>query len=203
MRRIRLRFLAASLRMRRRTGYSLIEVIMAMAMAAPFLLILTATIAGGLQLQIQADRVVVALALAQAKLSQLANNPNLTETDTQGQLDSGLYRGFQWHLRVTSETINLAEVAETGRLGGRDDEDDGGNADESLNDALPAGVQNVGEEEESWGSSDRAKAIADIPIMRISISIIYPEDAEMPEFHVESVQPAAKTSDTGDTANDY
>ncbi|MEQ9362934.1 MAG: prepilin-type N-terminal cleavage/methylation domain-containing protein [Leptospirales bacterium] len=184
LRRILRRFRTRARRLRRRSGFTLVEMALALAIASSFLVFLTANVSEGIQMQLEADRMTVAVAIAQAKLSQLRNNPNLSPIDQEGELtDAGMYSGYKFRIRVTEEDLDLAEIQQSGKI-----------QSPALGDQLPAGVQNQAGAEESLGTSETTATGGKIPTMRILVVIEYPVGNGFREFRVETLQAARRAS---------
>jgi hypothetical protein len=157
---------------------------LALGIASSFLVFLTANVSEGIQMQLEADRLTIAVAIAQAKLSQLRNNPNLGPLDEEGELsDAGMYSGYQFHLRVTEETLDLAEVQQSGKIQAP-----------AVGDQLPAAVQNSQGNRESLGTSEQTATGGRIDTLRIVVIIKYPVGNGFKEFRVETLQAARKRS---------
>lgn len=181
--RLRRRLAWISLRMKARSGLTLAEMSLALVMAAIMSVMVTTTVSDALRMQGEADRMSVAVALAQTKLSQLLSNPNLSTSDSKGQLgsDAGIYAGYGYEVNVREEKVNLTEVAKTGRL-------------EVVNDQLPAGAQNTGGNVEKAGEGAKTATGGDVDIVRIVVKIYYPLGREggTGEYRVETFRGATK-----------
>ena len=172
----------------RRSGFTLVEMALALAIASSFLVFLTANVSEGIQMQLEADRLTVAVAIAQAKLSQLRNNPNLAPLDQEGELsDAGMYSGYKYHLIVTEEVLDLADVQQSGKIQAP-----------ALDDQLPAGVQNQQGDTESLGTSEATATGGRIDTLRIVVIVKYPVGNGFKEFRVETLQAARKRSTPGE-----
>lgn len=173
--------------LKRRAGFTLVEMALALGIASSFLVFLTANVSEGIQMQLEADRMTVAVAIAQAKLSQLRNNPNLSPVDQEGELtDAGMYSGYKFKIRVTEEDLDLAEIQQSGKI-----------QSPALGDQLPAGVQNSSGKQESLGTAEQTQTGGKIPTLRILVVIEYPVGNGFREFRVETLQAQRKTSQPG------
>ena len=183
--RLRRHLLRSSLRLRRRTGFSLIEASFAVVISVWFLVGVTGTIATAMQHQLEADRYIMAVALTEAKLSQLRNSPSLRPGHQEGTIeDAGLFTGLHWDLRVVDDKINLTEVQQTGRMHAPD-----------VDDQLPDAVQNREQEESLGGRSGGLTTLGDLEVTRIIITISFPEELGLRPFRVETLQDKPRTSD--------
>ena len=172
-----------TLRLKRRTGLTLIEMSMAMLFAGIFSTTIVITVADGLEMQVEADRLSAAVAVTQMKLSQLLSNPNLETSEQKGAFDEkdGIYAGYKYEIKVREEKIDLAKVAETGELDGV-----------NLDDQLPAGFQNGGASREDKGPATQTGGVVDI--VRIVMKVNYPRGRRggEGEYRVETFRGAAK-----------
>lgn len=183
--RFRRRLALISLRLKARSGLTLAEMSLALVMAAIMSVMVTTTVSDGLRMQGEADRMSVAVALAQTKLSQLLSNPNLSTSDSKGQLgsDAGVYAGYGYEVNVREEKIDLAKVAETGELEGL-----------AVDDQLPAGAQNTAGNTQRAGEGTKTQTGGLVDIVRIVVKIYYPLGREggTGEYRVETFRGGAK-----------
>ena len=185
--RLRRMYLRASLRLKKATGLTLVEMAMAIGVTATMTLSVTATIAEGLRLQMEAGRLTVAVALAQTKLAQLLSNPNLATDRQEGSFDedAGMYSGYGYEVEVREEQIDLANIAQTGELKGV-----------STDDQMPTGVQNDAATTEKAGQGAATETGGLVDIVRIIVKITYPrgnKNNDKGTYRVETFQAAKKT----------
>lgn len=156
---------AAKKRPSSREGFTIAEAGIAIAVASLLLIAVTASVSEGIRMQLEADRLSLAVTLAQAKMTQLLNNPELSPGDEEGGFDEGfgMYSGYGYKISVTEVNLDLAQVAETGTI-----------TPASLDDELPATVQNPDDRDEKMGESTKSETGGVVPVYDIRITISYP-----------------------------
>ncbi len=181
-----------NLRVRNRTGLTLVEMALATVVATTFSLYVTLFISGGIQAQVEADRMSIAASLAQTKMSQLLSAPTLEPTANKPQphhfgRDSGVYAGYEVTVIVRQDKINLQNTLSSGEL-----------KSVPVDDKLPAGVQNQEQTIEKAGSSEASVTGGDVNVHRIVIDIkvpLGPNSFRM--YRVETLRSADKPAEMG------
>lgn len=171
-------------RRRSRHGLTLFEMAIAIGLVSTVIVMILSSVSGSLQLQSEADRMSVAVALAQTKLSQLMSRPNLTTSHNKGNFGSnaGMYAGYEFEIDVREDRINLAEVAQSGKLQGT-----------PVSDQLPAGVQNQGETQKA-GQTVATQTGGEVDIVRIVVLIRFPRGQGLKgTYRVETFRRSQKT----------
>ena len=181
-----------NLRVRNRTGLTLVEMALATVVATTFSLYVTLFISGGIQAQVEADRMSIAASLAQTKMSQLLSAPTLEPTANKPQphqfgRDSGVYAGYEVTVIARQDKINLQNTLSSGEL-----------KSVPVDDKLPAGVQNQEQTIEKAGSSEASVTGGDVNVHRIVIDIkvpLGPNSFRM--YRVETLRSADKPAEMG------
>lgn len=168
-----------------REGLTLIDMSLAIGVAAVMMLSTITFVADAQALRTEADRVAVAVALAQIQLSQLLSNPELTRMKRNGKFDRnhGIYAGYAWEVEVREEKLDLAKVAESGKLDSV-----------PIDDQLPPSTQNqIDREKAGQGASTQTGGVVDI--VRIIVRINYPRGGA-PDglYRVETIRGQRKQS---------
>ncbi len=166
-----------------REGLTLVDMSLAIGVAAVMMLSTITFVADAQGMRVEADRVAVAVALAQIQLSQLLSNPELSQMRRSGKFgeDQGIYKGYGWSVEVREEKLDLAKIAETGKLEGV-----------PLDDKLPASTQNSAAREKA-GQGASTQTGGEVDIVRIVVKISYPRGgAPDGVYRVETIRGAQK-----------
>ncbi len=147
-----------------RSGFSLLEMSLAIVIISAVLITGITMVVGSLNLQREADRLALAMSLVQTKIADLRSDKDLAATDDAGEFSDSesIYYGYKWETKVTEEKLNLNELLES-NFGGLGDEDQ-----------LAGSFRNEDNKDDSQ-SKQGLFALAELPILRIHITVTYPK----------------------------
>lgn len=162
----------------------MVELALAMALTAAFTAMILQTIVMGLELQDEAGRLQAARVIAELRLSQLRADPSLEPTEQEGEVNTGLYANMKYRVLVEEQEIDLAEVQNTGEIGGpKAQEEEAGSAGSSG--------------EDQFGGGRRTQTGGVINAFRITVEVTFPVGQREESYKVETLVPDKKFRDAG------
>jgi general secretion pathway protein I len=145
----------------KKTGFSLIEVVIALAIASFAMAETYALISRGMFLQRQSISLTNAVFLAKIKLAQIDATPKLETTSSRGEIPG--YVGYKYEVDIKEEELDLLKLAENPKNTKPPTDILGQDSNSRMSEIL-----------KKRGQSQNSKTGGLIKIFKIRVAIIYP-----------------------------